>query len=83
MKLKECAAMPEVRCGRGDILRIIEDFERTGKGVMEVVDYPHANAESCRSSLKCAIRSLTWDNLIQVTVRKGRVFLVYPNRCNK
>lgn len=83
MKLKTCDKLPGLHYTMCSNQRIIEQFERSGAAIMEVVDYPHSNAESCRTCLYSAIKSLTWSRFIKVSVRRDRVFLINTDKIVK
>ena len=75
MKLRACDKLPGLDYVMCSNQRIIEEFERSGNAIMEVIDFPQKNAESCRSGLMYAAKTLTWDH-IKVSVRRGHVYLI-------
>ena len=75
MRLAPCDKLPGLAYKVTSNQRVIEAFCEKHVPIMEVLDYPQANAESCRSCLIHAAKAMTKYH-IKVSVRKERVFLI-------
>lgn len=61
---------------RSSIREFLEEFIDGGQKCVEVTEYHHKNAESCSASLYNSAKRYRMLDIIEVSMRKGKVFLI-------